>query len=134
MDPYQVPKSKLATESQQQPKSLPAIYTLLAISFVFVLFESLVNMAREGQNFFDVVNYIFVLVWLGVLMWFGNDISRGRHNPKWLMLFLSLVVPCMAAYDYQGIASTMLNIGETICYLLIFAVLQKPEYTLWFKQ
>lgn len=133
MNPYQAPKSELVVQPHDSPKSLPIIYALFAVSFFFVALESVVSTVMAGENIFDIENHIYVLLWLGLLVWFYRDITRRSYNPKWIILFLSVVSLCTAAFNYQGVATALLSVGEASCYIGAFALLQKSEYSQWFS-
>ncbi|MCP3666399.1 MAG: hypothetical protein GY696_28520 [Gammaproteobacteria bacterium] len=133
MNPYEVPKSELIDAEREPPKSLPLIYVLLGASFIFAAIESTMLIGMESGNIFELNSHIFILLWLGVLVWVGNDIARRKNNPKWLMLFLSALIFGMAAIDDQGFPFELLSIAVFICYISIYLIIRKPEYLTWFS-
>jgi len=133
MDPYQVPESELIRTPKEPPKSLVVVYVLLASAFVLATLDSMIIMAMDGGSILDFANNIFILLWLGVLVWIGSDISKGKNNPKWLMLLLPCIVISMAVFDNQGFPLIMFSVAESCCYLAIFTIIRKPEYSEWFS-
>ncbi|WP_020412338.1 hypothetical protein [Microbulbifer variabilis] len=131
MDPYKIPESDLSTDTKVMPKTIYFAFGFIVLSFIIFLIEELTYASEEGP--YDIYNYLFIPVWAGILYWVSSSIRTRSDNPKNTFLILALLVAGMSIYTPLEEYSIYTDIGEAVCFLFVFLLLNAKESKEWFS-
>ncbi|MPV86519.1 hypothetical protein [Ostreibacterium oceani] len=133
MNPYKPPQSNTKPTNLGTPSIIAKVYCLVGLSFIFFALDSLTCSTVLDAGWRNPMNYLFIIIWGGILFWVMLSISKRRGNPKYTFLLLAFVVFAGAIVFPMGCYSIYFGVGEAGCFLLAYYSLNKPSASAWFE-
>jgi len=133
VNPYNAPKSELATPRGPAPVKIKIILFLVAVAGVSAFTHTYLYLRIDESTFIDDPFSLGINVfWLCVLLWVANSVARGRENPKAIFLVLAVMTFGFAILDYQGTCLLVLSLIESLSFALGYLLLRAQSLRSWY--